>query len=236
MIGPSRWAWRVSRIIAFGIFVLGSAAQAGTNEPFDLPSVAAPEGPLWVTWRRLQSEIQSEKSIISRCRTEPESCTSSAALRFIAIVDGSQQFEDLVRIKHINRAVNLSIRPLTATAESRIDPRWTSPLAALASGAGDCKQYSLLKYAMLSDAGVAPEDLRLLIVFIKSSHESHAVLAVRYATRWHILDNRSLAVVDSRELHDYLPLYALDYRGVGQFVHKLDPKIAGEPCSGASIN
>lgn len=235
MIEQSRWAWRVSRIIAIGAFLLGSAAQADVNEPFGLATAVAPEGPLWVTWRRLQSEIQAEKLIVARCRAEPDSCSSPAALRFIAIVDGGRQHEGLIRIKHINRAVNLSIRPLRSGAEPGIDPLWTSPLAALASSAGDCKQYSTLKYAMLSDAGVAPDDLRLIIVFIKSLHESHAVLAVRNAGRWLILDNRTLMLIDSQELRDYLPLYALDDRGVSRFVHKVSPKIADVPC-GAAIN
>ena len=32
---------------------------------------------------------------------------------------------------------------------------WTSPFAALAAGAGDCKQYAVLKYAALQAAGFA---------------------------------------------------------------------------------
>lgn len=219
-------------MMALGAVLFGLAAQADINEPFGAPTVVVHEGPWWVnTWRGLQSEIQSEKLTIARCRVEPDSCASPAALRFIAIVDGARRHDDLVRIKYINRAVNLSIRPLP-TAERRIDLSWTSPLAALASGVGDCKQYSTLKYAMLSELGVAPDDLRIIIVFIKSARENHAVLAVRNAGRWLILDNRSLELIDSSQLHDYLPLYALDYRGVGKFVPPSSPKIASSPCGG----
>ena len=43
--------------------------------------------------------------------------------------------------------------------------------------------------------------------------------AVLNGGRWLILDNRSLALADSHELlGQYIPLYALDHRGVRQFV------------------
>jgi hypothetical protein len=69
------------------------AAQADISEPFGLPTIVVSEGPWWATWRGLQSQIQSEKRIIAQCRAEPRSCTSPAALRFIALVkegDGLQ--------------------------------------------------------------------------------------------------------------------------------------------------
>jgi predicted transglutaminase-like cysteine proteinase len=232
MIGQFPWVAWICRIVAVGVLLLGLAAQADINEPFGLSTVVAPEGPWWVTWRDLRSEIQSEKPIIAQCRAEPDFCTSPAALRFIAIVDEGRQYEGLARIGHINRAINFSIRPISTTAQRDIHTTWISPLAVLASGKGDCKQYAILKYVVLSDIGFAPDDLRLIIVAVKSRQENHVVLAVRNAGRWLILDNRSLALIDSSELYDYLPLYTLDYRGVRQFVLPFSPIISGSPCNG----
>jgi predicted transglutaminase-like cysteine proteinase len=197
--------------------------QADSSEPFALPTVVASQSPLWATWQNLQSEIQSERRIIAQCRAEPHACTSRAALRFIALVKEGDQYEDLIRIGRINRAVNFAISATIQTA-------WTSPLSILAAGVGDCKQYAVLKYAVLEEAGFAPEDLRLVIVRIKSLRSNHAVLAVRHAERWFILDNRTLAVVESRELLNYyLPLFTPDHRGVRQFLIPPERKVAGLP-------
>jgi predicted transglutaminase-like cysteine proteinase len=202
----------------------GSAAEAlqpDIDHPFGLPTLVVSEDSWLETWRDLQSRIQSEKRIIAQCRADPQSCTSPAALRFIALVKEGEQHEGLVRIGRINRAVNFAISARTQTA-------WTSPLSALAAGVGDCKQYAVLKYAVLEEAGFAPEDLRLVVVRIKSMRNNHAVVAVRHAARWFILDNRTLAVVESRELLDYyLPLFTPDHRNVRQFVLPPAAKIAG---------
>jgi predicted transglutaminase-like cysteine proteinase len=143
--------------------------------------------------------------------------SSAAALRFIAIVDEGQSYEALARIGHINRAMNFIIKSFDLT--NRVDDKWTSPLATLAKGIGDCKQFSVLKYAALIDAGFSPDDLRVAILNSKVRHDVHAVVAVRNEGRWLILDNRSLSLPDSNEILDrYVPLYVLDQRGVRQFV------------------
>ena len=227
-IAKHPWANRIL-YAAFALHLLASSTQAHLDEPFGLPTVAVPGDRLSGTWRDLQSEMQLELSIIAQCRVEFDSCSSAAALRFLTIVDEGMSYVGLSRIGRINRAVNLAIRP-TGIGAGRNDPgKWTSPLATLAAGIGDCKQYVILKYAALRDAGYAPDDLQIVIVRIRSTREYHAVVAVRNAGRWFILDNRSLAVVESREHYEFLPVLALDHRGVRQFVLPSSPAVAGSP-------
>ncbi len=161
------------------------------------------------TWQQLLLKIQADELTVARCRADPATC-SPAALRFIAIVDDARRYEGEARVGHINRAVNLAI----AVAHDGI---WRSPLEALAS-AGDCKSYAVAKYAALGDAGIPAADRRLVIVGVKSrQQEAHVVVVVRLATRWVILDNRTQALVDSLDRHDYLPVLALDHSGVSEF-------------------
>lgn len=225
---------KITVAIGLGLLLLGLAARAGANEPFGLATTDVTQGPLWVTWRDLQAKLESDRRIVAQCRTEPRSCASQPAQRFIAIVGEGTGYDGLARIGRINRAVNFAIRPADAAAGPTA---WTSPLDALAAGAGDCKQYAVLKYAALQEAGVAPDDLRLVIVrtkalqTIKSMQSSHVVVAVRNDAQWFILDNRSLALVESGELLDHmLPLFTLGHRGVGQFAPPSGPVAAAPPC------
>jgi predicted transglutaminase-like cysteine proteinase len=200
---------------------LGLIAQAEISEPFGLLTAAVRDGPLWVVWRQLQLQMREEKPIISQCRAEPTSCRLPAALRFIAIVKEGEKFEGRVRIGHINRAANFAIRAINDTTPNGVRRRWTSPLATLAGGVGDCKQYAILKYAALSDAGFAL-NVRLVILGTKSPQRlQHAVVAVRSEGHWLILDNRSMALVDSHEILDhYIPLFMLDHHGIREFIQR----------------
>jgi hypothetical protein len=70
------------------------------------------------------------------------------------------------------------------------------------------QSYSVIKYVALNDAGIAADDPRIVIVRIRSRGENHAVVGVRNAGHWLILDNRRMALVESSQLHDYLPLFS----------------------------
>lgn len=220
--------------IAAALLLLGLAAQADTAEPFDLSTAAAPDATLSATWQELQAQMEAERPVIARCRTEPLSCRSVPAAQFLAIVAAGAAYEGLARIGHINMAANLAIRAVPDGMPDPTDNKWTSPLAALKAGAGDCKQFAVLKYAALEAAGIAADDVRIIILEQQSSAESHAVVAVRNDARWFILDNRSMALVESEALLDrYVPLYSLDHRGVRQFIQQ--PQVAqkfGGACAG----
>ena len=213
---PGAFFRRIARV-AVAALLLGFAAP--TDEPFGLATAAAPESPLAETWQELQSQIKVEQPIIAQCRADPPSCRSAPAAQFIAIVAAGASYEGLARIGHINRAANLAIRALANGALDAVAAQWTSSLATLAAGAGDCKQFVVLKYAALADAGFAPDDLRIVILQPRARPESHAVVAVRADGRWLILDNRSLALAESSELlRQYAPLYSLDHRGARLFI------------------
>ena len=92
-----------------------------------------------------------------------------AALKLIAIVEEARGYRGRALFGHINRAINLLLRPTPGA--------WLSPLDVLRLGAGDCKDYALAKYFTLRQADISPERLRLVIVHNKRSGEDHMVVA-----------------------------------------------------------
>ena len=199
-----------------------------SDEPFGVQTVVAPQSWFTDNWPRLQSDIQADAVIVTQCRTNHESC-SPAALQFVGIVDEARQQEGVARIGHINRAVNLAIR-----AKRQEGPLvWKSPLAILADGESNCNGYATVKYAALGDAGIRGR--RLISVHIKSANEKHLVASVRDGSRWIILDNRTMLLIDSRDEPDYAPLLEFERDGVWRFVSP-SPNVADLPCShGAAV-
>ena len=85
-IPPNSITLCLSAVICFMVFcVTGALAQNDNDidEPFGLSTVAAPETVLAATWENLLQEINSDLSIIARCRIEPQSCSSPAAVKLL---------------------------------------------------------------------------------------------------------------------------------------------------------
>jgi predicted transglutaminase-like cysteine proteinase len=208
VIGMSLWVKIAGRSLAAVLLF----ANAGQAEPVGSLYEVATTSPLLV-WTKLQSELGRERQVISNCRTDIERCSSPAARRFIAIVDEGAGYDDKARVAHINRAANLAIR---STAKPTQD--WTSPLAALTTGAGDCKQFAILKYAALMEAGFGAEQLRILIVEDKPRHATHAVVAVRAGSQWLVLNNRTSTLVAFDDfLKQQVLLWTLDRPASAEF-------------------
>ena len=208
-------------------FCLKAHAHAGISEPFGLSTVPAAETAFAAMWKELLVEIKDDLSIVAKCREQPQSCSSPTAIKFVSIAKEGEQRGGLAQIGHLNRAANFAV---TAHA----DREWRSPLAVLSRSSGDCKHYVVLKYAMLKELGISADDLKIIIVEVRSSHQLHAILAVRTEKgRWLLLDNRTLMLVESSMALDYYdPLYELDQNGVRQFAL---PPLAASSSVAASV-
>src|SRR5436190_707965 len=125
-------------------------------------------------WLELQSRIITEQDMLAACRSGDGNC-SAAARRFLSIVELGRMREGRARLGEINRAVNLSIKPVSDLAQYGIADYWSAPLATLGVGAGDCEDYAVVKYAALRELGVDPDDLRLVVVSDIKRKTLHAV-------------------------------------------------------------
>src|SRR5262249_40507205 len=121
--------------------------------------------------------IASEEETLATCRAIPDAC-SPAAHRLLQLVELGRQRAGRALLREINRAVNLSIRATSDLSQYGADDFWSAPLATIEKGAGDCEDYAILKYLALREAGISPDDLRLLIVSYPRRRTIHAVLAV----------------------------------------------------------
>ena len=186
-----------------------------SDEPFGLRAFRAPEGLLWIKWRKAEADIKADLETLQECRDNFEQCPAPAA-RFASIIDEIKARSGHARIETVNRLINASVRYVSDLAQHGVLDRWTAPLATLAAGQGDCEDYAIAKYVALREAGVEAADLRFLLVRDRLAGD-HAVLGVRYEGRWLILDNRHLALTDSSAMSHFTPLFALDHQGVKLF-------------------
>jgi hypothetical protein len=122
--------------------------------------------------------LQENPSAAAQFRQKPLLAKTQSPISFnaleilhrrLAIVEEARGYRGRALIGHINRAINLSLRPLPGA--------WLSPLDVLRLGTGDCKDYALAKYFTLRQVGIVPDRLRLVIVRNKRRGEDHMVVA-----------------------------------------------------------
>jgi len=193
-----------------------SVKRHASREPFDEAAVPVAFGDVPDKWHAIQIEIEAETAVLDRCRAGQE-CTEAARM-FLGIVTQGQSRDGLARIGVINRAVNSAIVPTSDMRQWGVADHWSPPLETLTTGHGDCEDYAIAKYVALIDAGVAKEDVKLLIVRKRLPEEEHAVVAARVDGAWLILDNRTLVLAPAGEVRAATPLFVLDEAGAKIFV------------------
>jgi predicted transglutaminase-like cysteine proteinase len=186
-------------------------------EPFGLPTAILSEGGLHDKWLGVRRRLDDEMVQLALCEGDREGCMSPAALQFLAIVDAAKARDGRARIGEINRAINLAVRPVSDLAQYGELDVWTAPLATLTRG-GDCEDYAIAKFVALRRAGVAPDDLRIVIMRDTVRGEDHAVAAARLDGHWLTLDNRRMAMVEDSDLRNYQPTFVIDQDGVKRYV------------------
>ena len=155
----------------------------------------------------------------SRCAT----ATGTAAYRrprckFLAIVDNAKAPDGRARLGEVNRAINLAVKATSDLAQygqtRRLEPRRSTTFA---SGAGDCEDYAIAKLVALRLAGMANEDLRIVVMHDTVHGEDHAVAAARLDGHWLMLDNRHMAMIEDSDVRNYRPTFVIDQSNVMRY-------------------
>jgi predicted transglutaminase-like cysteine proteinase len=202
------------------------------NEPFGRNVLPVFDGEILYKWNGLIADIRNESDILTRCRNDAATCPATAR-KFLAVIADGRAHDGRARFGVINRAINLAIEPMSDQAQWGVSDRWSAPLATLASGRGDCEDYAIAKYVALKESGVGEDDLRLVIVRDLAAGQDHAVLAARLDTKWIVLDNRRLVLLEDWDMPRILPLFALGRDGVKTFVST--PTVEARAPTGAPI-
>ena len=112
----------------------------------------------------------------------------------------------IARIEAVNAYVNARVRFVDDSVQFGVGDRWLAPAETLSRGRGDCEDYAIAKRALLRAAGMADNDLYLVVLKDLTRRADHAVLVVRAAGRFLVLDNGTDRIVDSATVRDYRPI------------------------------
>jgi predicted transglutaminase-like cysteine proteinase len=194
----------------------GLSPKVNSDEPFGLYTTPVYSGGLLSKWLGVAHTLEDERVQLALCDGDRERCVSEAALKFLRIVDRGRQRDGRARLVEINQAINLAIRPMEDLAQYGEIDVWSSPLVTFNTGAGDCEDYAIAKYVALQMAGIAAENLRILVV-LDLDGKGHAVASVRLDGHWQILDNQRMAVLEDVNARTYRPRFVIGESGVMEY-------------------
>jgi predicted transglutaminase-like cysteine proteinase len=190
--------------------VLPAPADEPPNDPFGNHTAELNrDAPLFGIWESLRDKMQLEKAYFHEClESKAPPCPSIPPL--LQKLDELRHHRGKALLGHLNISVNLMIKPAPSA--------WTGPLEAITIRNGDCKAYSLAKYAGAQELGIPANHARLAIVHNRRHSEDHMVAAVYQDGEWLILDNLTNLLLRDWEKTDYKPLAVLDYRGARRYL------------------
>jgi predicted transglutaminase-like cysteine proteinase len=198
-------------VLAFAVsFSTPTSANDRPGDPFGNHTIELNnEAPLFEVWKFLSDQLMLDKTRFHSCIEQSNtSCPEVSTL--MTIVDEARENQGKALLGHLNRSINLMIKPAPGD--------WTGPLEAITMRDGDCKSYSIAKYAAARIAGISPDHVRLVIVHNRLHHVDHMVAAVYQNEEWLILDNLTNLLLQDSEKSDYEPLAILDYKGVRRYL------------------
>lgn len=142
----------------------------------------------------------------------PADCNNACArAQWTAFLQSIRNEPRIQQLNAVNRWVNA--KPYIEDWKNwGVPDYWETPPEFMRRG-GDCEDYAIAKYFSLIRLGVAPADLRIVVVEDRNLKASHAVVAVRYAGQTWLLDIAVPAVVPMNVARQYAPVYAFNSNG-----------------------
>jgi predicted transglutaminase-like cysteine proteinase len=199
----------VARFVTVVAIVVAFAAPTSANDrpsdPFGNHTIELNnEAPLVEIWESLRDKVLLDKAHFHSCiESSNTDCESVSTL--MKIVEEARQNQGKALLGHLNRSINLMIKAAPGYM--------TGPLEAITMRNGDCKSYSIAKYAAARAAGFSADNVRLVIVHDRRHGFDHMVAAVHQNEEWLILDNLTNLLLRDSEKRDYEPSAILDYKG-----------------------
>jgi len=144
--------------------------------------------------------------------------TAKTVAEWRSTIDAAKSLSDTEKVERINSFINSRVRWVEDQDNWRQADYWATPLETLARQAGDCEDFSIIKYVTLLLAGVDMNKLRITYVKarIGGRDVAHMVLAYYPTPSGEplILDNMMDAARPASSRTDLKPVYGFNSNGL----------------------
>ncbi len=141
-------------------------------------------------------------------------------LAWQALIREDNSSGDMQKLAKVNSFFNNKVRFVSDIKHWGKKDYWATPVEFLASGAGDCEDFSLAKYFTLKALGVAESKLNM--TYVKAVKYNQAHMVVTYYKKPGaipmVLDNLIKAIKPATKRKDLIPVFS--FNGTGLWMSK----------------
>lgn len=138
------------------------------------------------------------------------------------LIASSRSLAEIDKLKRINEYINRRFQFVDDNVLWQQVDYWATPLEMIGKSAGDCEDFSIIKYMALKDTGVSTDKLRLSYVKAKiggvDSKISQAHMVLTYYAEPDaeplILDNLITEIRPASRRPDLTPVFSFNHEGV----------------------
>jgi predicted transglutaminase-like cysteine proteinase len=150
-------------------FAAPTCANDRPSDPFGNHTIELnEEARLFEIWESLRDKVLLDKAHFHSCIESGSNTDCESVSTLMKIVEEARQYQGKALLGHLNRSINLMIKAAPSD--------WTGPLEAITMRDGDCKSYSIAKYAAARVAGFSADHVRLVSVHDRRHHFDHMVV------------------------------------------------------------
>ena len=120
------------------------------------------------------------------------------------------------KLERVNNFFNQNVDFVDDLIHWSVEDYWATPIEFLATGAGDCEDYSIAKYFTLLELGVDENKMRITYVKAYQLNQAHMVLTYFAKPKAVplVLDNLLPVIKPATQRKDLLPVYSFNGSGL----------------------
>lgn len=168
----------------------------------------------------LPADFQISPALLAKIENKYDVAAKNRVLAWQQLINSSRNKPEQEKLTLVNDFFNQRLAFVDDIDQWGMKDYWATPLEFLASGGGDCEDFSIAKYFTLKELGVSENKLRLTYVKAIKLGQAHMVLTYFPTLRAIplVLDNLIPAIERATKRKDLLPVYS--FNGSGLWIAK----------------
>jgi predicted transglutaminase-like cysteine proteinase len=141
---------------------------------------------LLVDWAETLARARRQQPVLQACLSGRDHC-SNRLQGLHTLISRARELSRDRQLRLVNRYINkrryrrdrsAGVHSSLAAETVQLRSRWSTLVEFMRRG-GDCEDYATSKYQLLRELGIPAADLRVVVVYDRSTRAHHAVLAVQ---------------------------------------------------------
>ncbi len=158
-------------------------------------------------WERVMRRSDKEIELLSTCTPGDRGCPAAAA-RWQKLMEELKGQPAMKQLQEVSKFFNTW--PYRTDKDIYgVSDYWATPLE-FVRNAGDCEDYSIVKYYALKRLGFNANNMRIVALMDRILNIGHAILAVYVDGQVYVLDNQTNGVYPDSRFRHYDPQYSVN--------------------------